>query len=96
VAGSPEGVTAGRLLGGQLDGIVVEIEPGREVVVIGAPFLALFGGPREELERLRQTRWEYRYARVEAAGADGREAVFEFVGEVEIDLAYAAKSEPGA
>src|SRR5436305_4438491 len=83
MAGSPEGVMTGRLVGGQLDGIELEIEPGRETVEMGAPFLALFDGPPDELERLRRTRWQYRYERVEPV-EQAPVAVFEFVGEIEV------------
>ena len=62
---------------------------------MGAPFLALFGGPADELERLRRTMWEYRYARVEP-GEDGPLAVFEFVREIRIESADGGGDEPGA
>lgn len=91
MAGSPEGVSTGRLVGGQLDGIELEIETGRETVELGAPFLALFGGPPEQLERIRRTRWEYRYARVEP-GDEEPVAVFEFVREIEVELGVGGKS----
>jgi hypothetical protein len=95
VAGSPDGVTTGRLVGGQLDGIELEVEAGRETVEMGAPFLALFGGPPDALERVRRTRWRYRYARVEP-GEEGPVALFEFVDEIEVELADGVAGEPGA
>jgi hypothetical protein len=85
----------GRLVGGQLDGIELEIEPGREMVEMGAPFLALFGGPPDVLERLRRTRWQYRYARVDPC-EEGPVAVFEFVAEIGVELADGVGGEPGA
>jgi hypothetical protein len=94
VAGSPEGVTTGPVVGGQLDGIGVEIEPGREIVEMGAPFLALFGGPPGALERLRRTRWQYRYAHVDP-GEEGPVAIFEFVAEIEVEPADHAAGELG-
>ncbi len=62
---------------------------------MGAPFLALFGGPPTLLERLRGTTWEYRYARVEP-GEEGSVAVFEFVREVGVELPDGRGGEPGA
>ena len=85
----------GRLVGGELDGIELEIESGREIVELGAPFLAMFGGPPEALGRLRRTRWQYRYARVEP-GEGGPVAVFEFAREIEVELADGVGGEPGA
>jgi hypothetical protein len=95
VAGAPEGVTTGRLVGGQLDGIELEIEPGRETIDMGAPFLALSGSPPEAVERMRRTRWQYRYAHVER-GDEGPVALFELVGEIEVELADHVGGEPGA
>jgi hypothetical protein len=91
VAASPEGVSEGRLVDGQLDGIELEIEPGRETVEMGAPFLVSFGGPPEQLERIRRTRWEYGYARVEQ-GDEGPVAVFEFVRKIEVEPGVGGES----
>ncbi len=61
---------------------------------MGAPFLTLFGGPPDALERLRRTRWQYRFVRVDP-GEEGPVAVFEFVGEIEVELADDICGEPG-
>lgn len=95
MAGAPEGVTTGRLVGGQLDGIELEIEPGRETIDMGAPFPALFYSPPEAVERIRRTRWQYRYVRVEQ-GEERPVALFELVGEIEVELADHVGGEPGA
>lgn len=43
MAGSPEDVMTGRLVGGPLGGIELEIEPGQEKVEFGAPFQVSVG-----------------------------------------------------
>lgn len=85
MAGSPEGVFTGRLVGGPLDGIEPEIEPGTEAVELGAPFLAVFGSPPEHVERVKRSRWHYRYSHVEPRDGADRVAVFEFVGEIDAE-----------
>jgi hypothetical protein len=73
--GSPGNVLIARLVGGEMDGTRVEIEPGRETIEWGPP-LVVFGGPAEQVEQLKTKTWTYRYVRVED-GPEGPEAVFQ-------------------
>jgi hypothetical protein len=77
VAGSPEDVLNARLVGGELDGMVVEIDAGVETLHLGPPMIA-FGSPPEAVERLRGGEWEYRFVGLEDS-EEGRQAVFELV-----------------
>jgi len=85
VAGVPDHVLTARLAGGELNGLLVEVEAGQETLKMG-PMLAAFGGPPDELERFRQRVWEYRFAGVEDVDHPEetheavRRAVFDFVG----------------
>jgi hypothetical protein len=69
-------VSTGRLVGGDLDGVVVEIEQGRETIEMSP--MVMFGTPASEVNRMRRSVWVYRYASVED-GDEGPEAIFEFV-----------------
>lgn len=60
-----------------MDGIRVEIEPGRETIEWGPP-LVVFGGPPDRVQEFEEKQWTYRYVRVED-GPDGPEAVFELI-----------------
>ena len=71
--GSPEGVRTGRLVGGDLDGVAVEIEEGRETIEM-CP-MVMFGEPASKVN---QGVWVYQYASVED-GDEGPEAMFAFV-----------------
>ncbi len=75
MAGVPPGVSLARLVGGALDGTAVEVEPGREIIEMSP--MVTFGGPADELDRVRGSVWVYRYVRVDE-GPDGPAAVFEF------------------
>lgn len=66
----------GRLVGGDLDGVVVEIEQGRETIEMSP--MVMFGGPASEVNQMRRSVWVYRYASVED-GDEGPEAMFELV-----------------
>ncbi len=84
MAGVPDHVLTARLAGGELNGLLVEVEVGQETLKI--PMLAAFGGPSDELERFRRRVWEYRFAGVEDVSHPEetheavRRAVFDFVG----------------
>jgi hypothetical protein len=73
---SREGVRTGRLVGGELDRIMVEIEPGQELVEMRP--LITFGGPADRAQQLQESVWLYRFAHVED-GPKGLESVFNFV-----------------
>jgi hypothetical protein len=73
--GSPENVFTARLVGGEMDGIRLDIEPGRETIEWGSP-LVVFGGPPEQIEHLKTKTWTYHYVRVED-GPQGPEAIFQ-------------------
>jgi hypothetical protein len=82
MAGSPEGVSRARLVGGVLDAVVIATRPGQEIIELGGDFLVLFGGQQEFRERLERSRFQYGYARVEVGPEGDQEAIFEFVREV--------------
>lgn len=95
VEGWPEesNLMPARLEGGQFDGVEFTARPGQEVIEIGPDHLVLFGGPPEELERMKRTKWRYRYARMEP-GDGGERAVFQFDGAVQVDSAEDDHVEP--
>ena len=76
MAKPPEDLLTGRLSGGDLDGLVIEIEPGQEVIRMGPPMIA-FGSPADRVEEMTSSVWEYRFATVDDTG-DEPQAVFEF------------------
>jgi hypothetical protein len=77
VARSPEDVFAGRFIGGELDGCVVEVDAGVETVQFG-PFLVIFGSRPAAGEHLSRQPSHYRYVGVEDT-PEGRRAIFEYV-----------------
>jgi hypothetical protein len=77
VARSPEDVFTGRLIGGELDGCVVEVDAGVETVEFG-PFLVVFGSRPAAAEQLSRQQYQYRYIGVENT-PEGRRALFEYV-----------------
>jgi hypothetical protein len=74
---SPEGVFTARLIGGELDGCVVEVDAGVETVQFGPP-LVVFGSLPAAAEHLRQRQYQYRYIGVEDS-PEGCRALFEYV-----------------
>jgi hypothetical protein len=73
MAGASEPVSTGRLVGGDLDGVAVEIQAGQQIVEMSP--MVMFGEPTQDAA---PRVWVYRYARVED-GPDGPEAIFEFL-----------------
>ena len=61
---SPEDVFTGRLIGGELDGCVVEVDAGVETVQFGPPLVVFGSGPAATEHLSRQT-YRYRYIGVE-------------------------------
>jgi hypothetical protein len=88
VTGLPEDVLTARLVGGELDGLLVEIDGGEETLRFGPPLAvwgALDGVAAQEIERLQQATFEYRFVGIEDVEAPeetneaARRAVFELV-----------------
>lgn len=67
--GPPDDVMTARLVGGLMDGLIVEIESGVERLEIGPPLMlsgpAFDEMPTSERERLERGGFEYRYVGVE-------------------------------
>jgi hypothetical protein len=88
VTGPPEDVLTARLVGGELDGLLAEIDGGEETLRFGPP-LAVWGAldsvAAEEIERWQQATFEYRFVGIEDVEAPeetheaARRAVFELV-----------------
>jgi hypothetical protein len=72
----PDDLCTGVLVGGDLDGLEVEIDPGQFVITLGPPLIT-FGADDEAAQDYRAARWEYRYVAVDRAGAEPR-ALFRF------------------
>jgi hypothetical protein len=75
VAKPPEHLLTARLKGGDLDGLVVEIQPGQDIIRM-QPMITL-GRPADRVEEMNRSAWEYRFASVDDTGAEPQ-AVFEF------------------
>ena len=78
MARSPRDVFEGRLIGGELDGCVVEVDPGVETVRLGPPLVVFGSGPAAD-EHLARQSYQYRYIGVEDT-PEGRRALFQYVG----------------
>ena len=79
-----DGVYTARLIGGQFDGMIVEIDQVEDVLKLGGRPLGAWGSPdlsEQELERIRQdtTMWEYRFVELEDSDEGHRQAVYRFV-----------------
>ena len=77
-----------RLVGGDFDDGVHDLDEATEMLRIGGPPLGVWGSPdvpEEELEAMRRvaTYWEYRFTGKVQSGDEGPEAVFEFVRKTE-------------
>jgi hypothetical protein len=72
----PDGVLTGVLVGGDLNGLEVEIDPGQSVITLGPPLIT-FGADDEATRDYLTAQWEYRYVGINHDGAEPR-AQFRF------------------
>lgn len=88
MAKSPDGILLARLVGGDFDDGVFDLDEATEMVRVGGQPFFVAGSPEipeAELEAMRSvaTYWEYRFTGRVQHGDEGLEAVFEFVRKTE-------------